>query len=118
MYWISILDTGKGLEVEQNPEQRLDIEIKNQFKRLSKADQETSEKVKDNKFQFTKKGRLTMEEEADLRRTNKNMFDWVKVVVPPLKTVDLVIEDDGQDEWMEELGRKEERLARMEMRRK
>ena len=29
-----------------------------------------------------------------------------------------MIEDDGQDEWMDEVMRKEERLARMEVRRK
>ena len=61
---------------------------------------------------------MEKEEEVELRRTNKNMFNWVKVVAPTVKSDDLVIEDDGQDEWMDELMRKEERLARMEVRRK
>ena len=41
------------------------------------------------------------------------MFKWLKVV----PTV-IMIEDDGQDDWMKEEMMKEDRLARMEMRRK
>ena len=41
------------------------------------------------------------------------MFKWLKVV----PTV-IMIEDDGQDDWMKEEMMKEGRLARMEMRRK
>jgi hypothetical protein len=54
------------------------------------------------------------EEEIELRRRNKNMFNWVPIV----KSDDILIEDEGQDEWMDEVMRKEERLARMEMKRK
>ena len=40
--------------------------------------------------------------------TNKNMFDWVKVVVPTVRSDDVMIEDDGQDEWMDEVMRKDD----------
>ena len=45
------------------------------------------------------------------------MFDWVKVV-PFVKPVELELEDDGQEGWMLEIRKKEERLARMETRRR
>ena len=45
------------------------------------------------------------------------MSDWVKVV-PTDAVKPVVIEEDGQDDWMREEMIKKERLARMEMRRK
>ena len=53
----------------------------------------------------------------ELTRTNKNMFDWVKVV-PSVMVAEKELEDDGQDDWLIEIMKKEERLARMETRRK
>ena len=44
------------------------------------------------------------------------MFNWVKVVTEPMKVAEL--EDDCNDDWMEEVMRKEERLSRMAERRK
>ena len=41
------------------------------------------------------------------------MFDWVKVVAAPVKNAELEMDDDGNDRWMEEHMRKEERLIRM-----
>ena len=91
---VSYTEAGKGLDLEQ----RLDIEIKNQLKKPIKDKKETGEEVKNKKFKFRKKGRLTKEEAVELSRTNKNMFNLLKVVAPTVKSYDLVIEDDGQDE--------------------
>ena len=52
----------------------------------------------------------------ELSRTSKNMFDWVRVVVAPVKTAELEVEDYGNDKWMEEHLRKEERLLMMKER--
>ena len=47
------------------------------------------------KFQFNKKGKLTIEEVAELSRTNKNIFSWLN----PVNTVVEVIEpaEDVED---------------------
>ena len=75
------------------------------------------EEVRKQKLQFRKRDKLPKEEEVELTRTNRNMFDWVKVV-PLVKPVELELEDDGQEGWMLEITKKEERLARMETRRR
>ena len=67
-------------------------------------------------FQFKRKGKLRKDEIKELRKTNINVFDWMKIKhqenhpEPDL--------DDGQEGWMIKLMEKEERLLRMEKRRK
>ena len=47
---------------------------------------ETSPSSKeDDKFHFRKRGRLTKEEERELSRTSKNLFNWVKVLKEPIE---------------------------------
>ena len=53
-----------------------------------------SKKVRKQKFKFKKRGKLTKEEEGELTRMNKNMFDWVKVV-PSVMETEKELEDDG-----------------------
>ena len=65
------------------------------------------------KFQFNKKGKLTIEEVAELSRTNKNIFSWLN----PVKTVVEVIEPAEDVEDMEVVDTvREERLERVRMR--
>ena len=73
--------------------------------------------VRKQKFKFRTRGKLTKEEVVELTRMNKNMFDWVRVV-PNIMVAEKEMEDDGQEEWLMEAVKKEERLARMETRRK
>ena len=63
-----------------------------------------------------KRGRLKEDEIRELTRTNKNIFDWVRVV-PNIMAAKKEIEDVGQDAWLMEYMEQEERLAR-EVRRK
>jgi hypothetical protein len=57
-----------------------------------------SEKVRKHKFKFNKRGKLREEEILELTMTNKNIFDWVKVV-PIVRAAKKEIEDDGQEAW-------------------
>ena len=98
-------------------EQRIDVYIRKQIQEPSMAKVKISEKVRKQKFKFNKRGKLKKEEIVELTRTNKNMFDWVKVV-PSVMVAEKELEDDGQDDWLIEIMKKEERLARMETRRK
>ena len=75
-FGVGIKEKGKGLELEQ----RLDMEIKKQIKKANEDDINPFDEDKDAKFQFRKKGRLTKEEDTELRRIHKTMSDWVKVV--------------------------------------
>ena len=94
----------------------MDIEIK---KQLEKANKEANNPVDDDseaKFQFKKKGKLTKKEKTEIKRTHRNLSDWVKVL--PKDTVKTIaMEEEDQDDWMREEIEKEERLSRMEMRR-
>ena len=112
-----VLEVGNKYSQGCGLEQSLDDESKKQLKKQNMDWNEPDEDVKADMFQFRKKGRLTKEEEVELKRTRKNMFDWVKVM-PNVKPQDIMIEDDGQEDWMREEMMNEERLARLEMRRK
>jgi hypothetical protein len=98
-------------------EQRLDLEIRKQIIEPSTAKIKISERVSKTKFKINKRGKLKGDEMIELTRTNKNIYDWVKVV-PSILVADKEIEDDGQDTWLMEVLEKEERLARMESRKK
>ena len=107
----------QGLDWMTGVEQRLDSEIRKQIVEPSRAKIKISEKVRKTKFKFNKRGKLKEKEMIELTRTHKNIFDWVKVV-PSILVADKEIEDDGQDTWLREVMEKEERLVRMESRKK
>ena len=111
------LEQNHGLDWMKGVEQRIDVDIRKQIQEPSMAKVKISEKVRKQKFKFYKRGKLKKEEIVELTRTNKNMFDWVKVV-PSVMVAEKELEDDGQDDWLIEIMKKEERLARMETRRK
>ena len=77
--------------------------------KAGKAEKAGEEVTPTPKFQFNKKGKLTIEEVAEMSRTNKNIFSWLK----PVKKVVEVIEPEEEVEDMEVV---EERLEIVRMR--
>ena len=77
-----------------------------------------SGKVRRKKFEFKKRGKLSREEVKELKRTNKNLFDWLQ----PEKVGTEVPKDPFDDEdngWMEkEMREREWRLERVKLRQK
>ena len=66
------------------------------------------------KFKFKSKGKLRKDEIIELKKTNINVFDWMKAKQTANSLI--VLEDDGQEVWMTEALEREERLARMSRR--
>ena len=108
----SRLDTTLPVVPAQTPKSWITMEIS---RRLEKPADRKSVIIGKKNFNFKNKGKLRKDEIVELKKTNINVFDWMKQkqIETPLTQR---LEDDGHDEWLTKVMEKEERLTRMERR--
>ena len=77
-----------------------------------------SQEVRKNKFKFKKRGKLRNDEINELKKTTKNVFDWMAMRRYPVATEIKMneLEDDGDDKDLILALEKEERLERVRRR--
>ena len=79
-----------------------------------------NKELRKKKFNFRKRGMITKEEEAELVRTHKNIFDWVnhgQVQELPSKVVEEVVLEGKEDALLRLESEKAERLQRVALKR-
>ena len=91
--------------------------------KLQKKKEAISKEVKKNKFAFQTRGKITKKESAELRRTHKNIFDWVLEEKQKVtEKVEFEARVEAEDENVMEVDvvdlDKEDRLRRMEDRKR
>ena len=90
-------------------------------KEIPKKKKEISNEVRKKKFTFKKGGKLTAKENSEIKRTHKNLFDWINKEKTKIEEKDRFenveeMEVDSRMMEKEETLEKEERLNRMKMR--
>ena len=97
----------------------IDEEIVRATKPPTKTQANTSKEVRKAKFMFNKKGKLKENEMEEIRRTHSNIFDWMAPKSKDISSSKEALETSDEEgrELMEVLER-EERLSRMEERKR
>ena len=97
----------------------IDVSIRKSARSPTKTQMKLSQEVRKNKFRFNKRGRLRKDEEDELKRTHKTIFDWVSPKLPEAEPPTESLETkDEEGRALLELLEKDERLMRMEKRKK
>ena len=99
----------------------IEMELKSGLKEPSRAKKLISEGVRKAKFHFKNKGKLRVDEIKELRKTNKNVFDWMaeKKAITSAVNIDVEkLEDDEHNSTLLKALEKEERLERVRNRMK